>query len=763
MESIALAAATPFLVMLLFLAASSLAGPVRAASRGFAQACVAAAGAGTRLVVLSLARSDPAAAWIVSPEALALILAAGAFLAAAGQPALPPWPPERGERAALALAGTVPLVLALAAIPVFGHIGPAALYAALALAALVMGAAPLYAAERLMSLLVLAAGWAVLGTESALGTPRLLALGLGMAALLAVALSCKAARAARTSRRGRFRNLLGAMGGLGLAASGMSPALAASAAGLAEHPHGRGADSRRIPQAWQDTAAFAAGLAVGFPPLAALGTSAAMGAAAILAFAARWIAVGLGGRPQDRPLALPHNGGALALAASLGRVELAAGLVLALAAAGLAEAAYSLFKRRLKTQGAPLRPIAAIGKRESTPGVLRLARDLGAQNEPVRAVCVAAARGTAGFGLADAEDALVNGVAAGAAGGMRVLPSIVVAASPADGLARAVLERGADSLVLGWRRLSEADVEGPLPALDALAEATSVLIFSARNPDAMADSRRLVAAYAEGTQTHPYFSGAVSALGRIAGPGAKFELWPVGGNDASGQGQAGSPSWRTLAADLKARGAGTASLAVVGARPGSAGWSPLTARLAGVLEDAFPGNPLVAVYLPEDAPESAALQGSAADSEDRGERSLGALPPLVAAALEAGRVKTGMDEAALVDALPVLTAAVLPGNADASLRLANRFSTEVRRQPILLEPGVLLVHAHIPGIPEPILAIGARADGWRLAALPEHPDIVAVLCSPEDQGPSVHLQALTELARAFRDSDLAGFLRSGGA
>jgi mannitol/fructose-specific phosphotransferase system IIA component (Ntr-type) len=114
-----------------------------------------------------------------------------------------------------------------------------------------------------------------------------------------------------------------------------------------------------------------------------------------------------------------------------------------------------------------------------------------------------------------------------------------------------------------------------------------------------------------------------------------------------------------------------------------------------------------------------------------------------------------MSDDALVDAIRLLTDAIFPGDRGASGRLAAELSAVARKEPIELSRGILLLHAHAHGVSMPTLAVGARRAGWPLVALPTPVEIVVILVSPMDAGPEIHLEALTQVALAFRNLGLA--------
>jgi len=181
-----------------------------------------------------------------------------------------------------------------------------------------------------------------------------------------------------------------------------------------------------------------------------------------------------------------------------------------------------------------------------------------------------------------------------------------------------------------------------------------------------------------------------------------------------------------------------------------------------VLGDAFPEAPMAIFYLAGEP--GGQDDGTARKPGDGAAAEAGPdWPPLFLAAASASRILPRMAEPALVDAIRALTATLFPADRAAAAGLAREFSAIARREPIELEPGVLLLHAHSPGLRLPSVAIGARREGWPLSALRRPVTVVVALCSPAEAGPATHLEALTQVATAFRDGDLARRLLSGEA
>ncbi|HAE23654.1 MAG TPA: hypothetical protein DCG47_15240, partial [Spirochaetaceae bacterium] len=297
-------------------------------------------------------------------------------------------------------------------------------------------------------------------------------------------------------------------------------------------------------------------------------------------------------------------------------------------------------------------------------------------------------------------------------------------------------------------------------------------LFVVRNIERAASSRRIVLCFAAGTEQAPGFYACVEAIQRSCGKAVQAQFYAIGATEAlrlssakqglSAQAEA-LDGWREFINRLKAMGQPKPLVAIVATRPGSSNWSPLSERLAIAVYESLPEAPLVFAYTTE---REGALQPesqSPASPEATGIAPVGpgAWPELIETARAGGRVLTDMGQAALVDAISALTRSIFPDDRIRADRMANAFSASARREPIALEPGVLLLHAHAESLDAPTLALGSRAEGWPLAALSEPVRIMVILVSPENQGPEAHLEALTQIARAFKDKRLGDVLLEG--
>ncbi|MDX9898172.1 MAG: hypothetical protein RBT62_04585 [Spirochaetia bacterium] len=425
----------------------------------------------------------------------------------------------------------------------------------------------------------------------------------------------------------------------------------------------------------------------------------------------------------------------------------------------------------------PIKALVGVSTKGATYGVLSFAASLGARADPIRAVCVASIKRGSGVSTTEAEEALVRCVATGTSADIRVLPSVIVSASVPDGLARAALERHADAVLIG---LGEGMplVEGEInSALEGLLVAFPGAVVAIQRAEAFRTSRRLIAMAVAGVETSTGFKTALEASARAWGrPIGAMEAFMIGGT-ASALVEASDgmleersvtsvQTWRDVPSALTGRVSASTSFVVFSSRPGDSTWNPGHERLPVVLDTAFSDSTIILWFLPKPATQhiEAGLVSETADGDGEPVTSTERfdavsarqrMPPIIASAFDSGRILTDMREEALVDAIRKLTDAIMNDDRVASGRLASLFSSIARKTPIELSEGVLLLHAHARGVSLPTLAIGARPSGWPLVALSSPVRILIAIVSPYQSGPQIHLEALTQIATAFRSQGLA--------
>ncbi|MEI6877338.1 MAG: PTS sugar transporter subunit IIA, partial [Spirochaetota bacterium] len=159
-----------------------------------------------------------------------------------------------------------------------------------------------------------------------------------------------------------------------------------------------------------------------------------------------------------------------------------------------------------------------------------------------------------------------------------------------------------------------------------------------------------------------------------------------------------------------------------------------------------PDMPLLLFYLPE---------GVEVTAETASELSSAAAGDIFERALAADRVRPRMEEASINDAIRELLRSHFDTDRKALARLTAVFTDIAQKQPIELEPGVLLLHAHVDEAKEPLVFFGARQEGLRLLSLEVPARLVVLLCAPTSQTPEDHLRILGEIARLLKEGRVA--------
>jgi mannitol/fructose-specific phosphotransferase system IIA component (Ntr-type) len=257
-------------------------------------------------------------------------------------------------------------------------------------------------------------------------------------------------------------------------------------------------------------------------------------------------------------------------------------------------------------------------------------------------------------------------------------------------------------------------------------------------------------------ERHPGFRRGLAYLGNLIGQtGARLTVYaqrPSGAAVIQAMGNARSrlhaqvvelDSWKSIAQILGPQGQGNQAFVIFSARPGEAAWHPAVEKLPHKIGEERPDTPLLVFYLPEGTEAAAASAArAAAKSSDLFER-----------ALEAGRVKVLMRETSINDAIRELLRPSFETDRKSLARLSALFTDIAQKQPIELEPGVLLLHAHVDDVSEPLVFFGSRPEGLRVLSLEAPARLLVLLCAPSSQSPEEHLKTLGKIA---------GLLKAGG-
>ncbi|MEI6388569.1 MAG: hypothetical protein WCQ50_18290, partial [Spirochaetota bacterium] len=336
-----------------------------------------------------------------------------------------------------------------------------------------------------------------------------------------------------------------------------------------------------------------------------------------------------------------------------------------------------------------------------------------------------------------------------------------MAPSVAEGILKAAAQGPARAIILGWNNAPHPSSLFASGIHEAILEGTDSLLVVARPGPGFSGIDRLALVLPPGIEGRLDASRIAGSLTPIlAATGATLTVYvqKPGGPAARTLAGIARPrgsieieeldSWKSAGRVAKTRSKGSAGAttgyAILSGRQGQAIWHPSFEILPGEFAASFPGSPLMILYPP------AIAAGGDGDASPQG---------LLNRALDSGRVMLRLQESLLPEVIKLLLFNDFAKDRREHARLAGLFSNIAQHEPIELEPGVLLLHAHIGGLEEAMVFFGSRAPGWRIRTWAEPVKVLVILCEPEGQSPGRHLATLGELSRLFRDRGL-GFILS---
>jgi Kef-type K+ transport system membrane component KefB/mannitol/fructose-specific phosphotransferase system IIA component (Ntr-type)/nucleotide-binding universal stress UspA family protein len=363
----------------------------------------------------------------------------------------------------------------------------------------------------------------------------------------------------------------------------------------------------------------------------------------------------------------------------------------------------------------------------------------GSGTEPIHPLMVVPDAGEATEAqVAEAEKTLAHAVLYAAGAEVPVVPLARVDRNVAAGIVRGIAETRSSVVILGWdgRRSGAPRIFGTV--LDRLLEQSRQLVMVVKLGHPLNTTRRVVLVLPPAVERQPGFLEALRTVKTVAGGiGAPVLALHVDGDRERLEEAYGSVSprvpttwepvdgWEELRPALESRLGNDDLVVVMSAREGTLPWNPRLARLPTHLATLVPQS-FIMVYPPETEP---AVDGAAPVRN-------GGLTPRRVVELERLPLRAAvrrMAEAEFRD--PASVARVLAALPDGGPDLA----TEIL-------PGVIVPHARLPGLPEPILLLGVSPEGIELAAGRPPARLVFLLLSAVER-PAEHLRCLAEIAR----------------
>lgn len=351
--------------------------------------------------------------------------------------------------------------------------------------------------------------------------------------------------------------------------------------------------------------------------------------------------------------------------------------------------------------------------------------------------------------VAEAERTLSHAVAYAAGADVPVVPVTRVDQNIASGIARGIAETRSSVVIVGWKggRMTPAhEIFGTV--LDQLTYQTRQMVLVAKLDATLNTTRRVVLILPPLIHRHPGFFLAARATKVIANrlgasilglsldsdPDRMSELYrpirpstPATFEKVSG--------WGVVLSELATRLGPDDLVIVLSARPGTLPWHPRLERLPGHLARLVPKN-FVIIY----PPEADTNYGEPALSADlprglRNERIVRDLPAMPYDEAIRRIVEHGL--ALEPKRLDRIVATLVTGE--------QEFSTE-------LKPGVVVPHARVGGLTEPVIMLGTSQEGIEFPFTKDPARLIFVLLSPAEEA-MAHLSALAEIARFVANDD----------
>ncbi|MCX7027577.1 MAG: cation:proton antiporter [Spirochaetes bacterium] len=376
-----------------------------------------------------------------------------------------------------------------------------------------------------------------------------------------------------------------------------------------------------------------------------------------------------------------------------------------------------------------------------------------------------------------AENMLAAAIMQGAASQVSVIPVSKTALNAAEGVLESATEQDADTIVVGWNkppRLSNAFFGS---VIEQIVSSSDRMIFVARLVAPFNMTSHIIIILPSLCDRHPGFPEALTSISLLARKlHARAHLITLKGHGkrlAAAFTQAGFPtallfveidSWKEIGEGIKKSPSPAKLFILFSARPSEASWHPAVERLPHRLGEEFPEANLLLVYMAGKGEGQVHQASSALDAEassslpEPSTRSRPQLSGILEQAAARGNIRVNMDHSAIADGIFELVASAFPFDRKAASRLGSRLTEIVQRQPIEIEPGVVLVHDRAPGIDAPILCLGSKRSGFRVSLLDRPIKVLILILVPEDEKPENHLKLLGEIALLFKDKDLASRL-----
>jgi Kef-type K+ transport system membrane component KefB/mannitol/fructose-specific phosphotransferase system IIA component (Ntr-type) len=379
--------------------------------------------------------------------------------------------------------------------------------------------------------------------------------------------------------------------------------------------------------------------------------------------------------------------------------------------------------------------------------------------EPIFPLTVARDGENVDVEVAAGERLLSHAVIHAAAADVPVLPMTRVDESIPEGIVRAVKERRISTVIIGWNGQPSAQQRIFGGILDIVLEQTDELILVCRIDHPLNTTDRVVMAVPPFAEREVGFLEAARAARLLASQmGARLNVLTDPAHRESVQQLTRRlrpevdvrypelPAWAGLMDYMDKHLRENDLLLLVGAREGTIAWRPALNRLPRILSQRFPNANFITMY-----PSEVLLK--APPEPDRPGDAVG--PETYAPS----HILVGLPDRPLEETVAALLAGAFPDDAATRTAIAARLGATQETYSPEVRPGVVLLHAAVDAVEEPVLLVGTSDEGIHGERLASPAHAVVVLLSPSADEHTRHLRALAQVARAVRSDETVEALR----
>ena len=355
--------------------------------------------------------------------------------------------------------------------------------------------------------------------------------------------------------------------------------------------------------------------------------------------------------------------------------------------------------------------------------------------------------------VAEAEQVMQRAVLHATSADVPVTPTVRIDANPTEGILRAVRELRASEIVAGWNGAPTAGDRAFGGVLDGVLAGSRAMTVVARLSRPLAAATRLIILVPPLVWREAGFARALRTLAVLASQkGLAVTVFAVNEDrevvaerikrtrPALEGDIRGLEDWREAIGAMDRFAARGDVVALLSVREGTLAWRPALYRLPRVLARRFPETDLLTIYLSET--EVAAQAARAVDGD--GDDDL-RLPP----------------EHVALDVIPAPPEAMLrqmfysgfPDHPALARALADTAAAAHAEDAPEIMPGVVLYHAHVGEVDEPMVFVGVCEGGATLPGTAGPTRVVLALLAPVGMASDDYLRLLAVIAQMVRSPE----------